>query len=99
MYETKIYSPAQIKEDAAVNDHAPNLQRLRYANLRYFISLNNIVTKTYGDATILQIIPSGNERAKRGYFVCNTNKCRVFIRHGRSENFLFTTQNSLANNW
>lgn len=52
MYETKIYSPEQIKEDAAVNDHAPNLQRLRYANFRYFTSLNNIVTKTNGDATI-----------------------------------------------
>ena len=52
MYETKIYSSEQIKEDAAVNDHAPNLQSLRNANFRYFISLNNIVTKTYCDATI-----------------------------------------------
>ena len=56
MCETKIYSPAQIKEDAAVNNHAPNLQRLRYANSKYFISLNNIVTKTYCDVTILIIL-------------------------------------------
>lgn len=72
MCETKIYSPAQIKEDAAVNNHAPNLQRLRYANSKYFISLNNIVTKTYCDVTIL-IIHSGNERAKKGHFLRNTN--------------------------
>lgn len=73
MCETKIYSPAQIKEDAAVNNHAQNLQRLRYANSKYFISLNNIVTKTYCDVTILIIIHSGNERAKKGHFVHNTN--------------------------
>ena len=44
---------------------------------KYFISLNNIVTKTYCDVTIL-IIHSGNERAKKGYFVCNTNYKAIY---------------------
>jgi len=35
----QIYSPAQVKEDAAVNNHAANLQRLWYASLRYFIGI------------------------------------------------------------
>ena len=66
MCETKIYSPAQIKEDAAVNNHTPNLQRLKYANSKYFISLNNIVTKTYCDVTIPLFILGMKGK-------CNTN--------------------------
>ena len=59
MYENKIYSPAQIIGDAAVNDHAPNLQRLWYASLRYFISImicyKNLLWCDYTTLFILEI--------------------------------------------